>query len=165
MIEYDEVKRIQEFLRQYAHLGREDRICSGCEKSDRYPVMVGWANKSPSSGGRRFLEFDFDEDDIPSLQVVATNDGDEYGGHTYTDVLREAVDYFLEHTDEPRPNDRTVKTLTIFIDQEMSYESDSLIKKDRDFPVQPPTTFEYLSACREATRRKPRDIRRWVPYI
>ena len=137
MIEHAETMRILEHLRYYAHNGREDGRCSGCDYTERYPVMVWWHKEKPFHDQQRFLVFEIDETGIPPLYVVATDDGDNYGGHTFTDVLRREVDYFIRHTDKPQPNDRSTKMLGIYIDQEASYEAAYISKKNPDRPSQP----------------------------
>ena len=146
MIEYAEAKRIREHLRYYAHDGREDGSCSGCDYTERYPVMVWWHEEKPFHDQQRFLVFAIDETGIPPLYVVATDDGDDYGGHSYTDVLRREVDYFIKHASKPQPDDLGSKTLAIYIDQELSYEITYISKRKPDCQSQPKHAPDVSSA-------------------
>ena len=121
-IDRNEANRIRHHFRVYLP-GNPDIV----EASDLYatesiPIVVSWSENPPKSDTTGYLLFDFDETGVPPLHVVATGDGLDFDGHTYSRILGEQVGLLLKEDENAEPGKSYGRMLTLYIDNEISYD-------------------------------------------
>ena len=121
-IDHNEAERIRHHLRVYLP-GNPDVVeAPNFYSEERVPIVVSWSENPPKHNANGYLLFDFDEPGIPSLHILASGDGDDFDGHTYSDVLGHEVGIFLQRADESGCEESKRRFLTLFIENEISYE-------------------------------------------
>ncbi len=121
-IDYNEASRIRHHLRVYLP-GNPDVVEDpDMGNTESIPVMIYWSENPPKPNATGYLRFDFDEPGIPPLHVVAKSDGADFDGHTYTYLLGHEVGVFLKRADESDCKKSGRRFLTLYIENEISYE-------------------------------------------
>ncbi len=123
-IDYNEASRIRHHLRVYLP-GNPDVVEDpDMGNTESIPVVIYWSEKTPKPDATGYLQFDFDEPGIPSLHVVAISDGGDFDGHTYTYILGHELGVYLKGEDGSDREKSKRRFLTLYIDNEISYELD-----------------------------------------
>ena len=121
-IDHNEAERIRHHLRVYLP-GNPDVVEDpDMDGTESIPVVIYWSEKTPKPDATGYLRFDFDEPGIPSLHVVAISDGRDFDGHTYTYILGHEVGVYLKGADRSYCEKSKGRFLTLYIDNEISYE-------------------------------------------
>ena len=121
-IDYNEASRIRHHLRVYLP-GNPDVVEDpDMGNTESIPVLIYWSEKTPKPDATGYLQFDFDEPGIPSLHVIAISDGGDFDGYTYTSILGHEVGVFLKGTDESNREKSKGRFLTLYIENEISYD-------------------------------------------
>ena len=121
-IDHNEAERIRHHFRVYFP-GNPDVVEDpNFYSEERVPIVVSWSENPPKHDANGYLLFDFDEPGIPSLHILASGDGDDFDGHTYSDILGHEVGIFLKDASKSDSERSGYELLTLFIDNEISYE-------------------------------------------
>ena len=121
-IDHSEANRIRHHLRVYLP-GNPDVVEDpDMGNTESIPVVIYWTEKTPEPDATGFLRFDFDETGIPPLDVVARSDGRDFDAHTYTYLLGHEVGVFLQRADESGCEKSGCRLLTLYVENEISYE-------------------------------------------
>ncbi len=139
-IDHNEAERIRHHIR--VHFPGNPDVVEDPDmgNTESIPVVIYWSEKTPKPDATGYLRFDFDEPGIPSLHMVATSDGGDFDGHTYTYILGHEVGIFLKDASKPASERSGYELLTLFIENEISYEFNhreldrKSAKKARSYP-------------------------------
>lgn len=141
-IDHNEAERIRHHLRVYLP-GNPDVVDDpDMDGTESIPVVIYWSEKTPKPDATGYLRFDFDEPGIPSLHVVAISDGRDFDGCTYTYLLGHEVGVFLQRADDSDCEESRRRLLTLYIDNEISYEF-SHNPTPRSEPANKARTYPY----------------------
>ena len=121
-IDHNEAERIRHHFRVYFP-GNPDVVEDpNFYSEENIPIVVSWSENPPKHDANGYLLFDFDEPGIPSLHILASGDGDDFDGHTYSNILGHEVGVYLKGEDGSDDEKSRCRLLTLYIDNEISYE-------------------------------------------